>query len=144
MTAKKMEDMSAATRARYSKPQPYRGFIARFPQAILAVTAVSQYGTTKHEVPLDDYSYLDVPDAEVNYIEAECRHILKEVLGGPYDEDGDDLLHKAEKAWNAMADLERALRNLPLRKPELTPAGGAISQGPGLCGPGEFWFRNAK
>lgn len=109
------KEFSAATLARQDKPQPLRGFIRRFPRAILAVTAVSQYGTKKHEVPLQDNSFVDVPEAEWSYGEAEMRHVLKEAIEGPWDADGDDLLHKAEKAWNAMADLEVALQNHALR-----------------------------
>ena len=109
-------EISKATAARAGKPQPYRGFIKRFPRAILAVAKVSMYGTVKHEVALDDMSYLTVPDADYMFAEAECRHLLKEAIFGPvdtetgYKDQGDDIiLHKAEKAWNAMADLERAL-----------------------------------
>lgn len=108
--------LSAATKARYDKPQPYRGVIARFPRAILALAEVSAYGTKKHELPLDDKSYLEVPDAEYMFVEAELRHMLKEAINGPYDGDGDQLAHKLEKAWNALADVEVFLRSHPLRE----------------------------
>ncbi len=98
--------MATATRARYNKPQPYRGVIARFPRAILEIAKVSRYGATKHEKPMGDTSYLDVPDAEVNYVEAEVRHLLHEAIHGPVNDDDDGLLHKAQKAWEALADLE--------------------------------------
>lgn len=109
------QKVSEATAARDQKPQPYRGFIARFPRAILEVTKISMYGTKKHNVPLNDMSFKTIPGAEYNMVEAECRHLLKEAIEGPVDQDTgfedlrDTILHKAEKAWNAMADLEVAL-----------------------------------
>lgn len=118
------QKVSEATAARDQKPQPYRGFFARFPRAILAVTEVSQYGTIKHKVPLDDMSFKTIPGAEYNMLEAECRHILKEAIEGPIDRDTgyvdqkSDILHKAEKAWNAMADLEVALYQAEMRQKE--------------------------
>ena len=98
--------MSIATKARYEKPQPYRGVLARFPRAILEIAKVSAYGTVKHELPMGDVSYLDIPGAEVNFVEAEVRHLLHEAIHGPVNEEDGDLLHKAQKAWEALADLE--------------------------------------
>ncbi len=115
--------LSPATRARYDKPQPYRGVIARFPRAILDIARVSKYGAIKHQVSMGDMSYLDVPDAHVNFVEAEVRHLLHEAIHGPTNNEDDGLIHKAQKAWEALADLEvylyeeeRALNNLALRE----------------------------
>lgn len=98
--------MAAATKARYSKPQPYLGVLARFPRAILEIAKVSKYGTVKHQLPMGDMSYLDVPEASVNYVEAEVRHLLHEAIHGAVNNDDGGLFHKAQKAWEALADLE--------------------------------------
>lgn len=97
--------MSDATAEKYSKPQPFNGVIARFPRAILAVAAVSVDGTKKHQVPLDDVSYRDLPDAKNLYGEALCRHLLREAIEGPVDPEFDHL-HAAHAAWDALARLE--------------------------------------
>ncbi len=98
--------MAPATKARYSKPQPYLGVLARFPRAIMEIAKVSSYGAMKHQKQMGDMSYLDVPEAEVNYVEAEVRHLLHEAIHGPINDDDAGLIHKAQKAWEALADLE--------------------------------------
>ncbi len=110
-----MSEMSKATKARYDKPQPYRGVLARFPRAILEIAKVSVYGDKKHERPFGDVDFLDIPEAEVSFVEAEVRHLLKEAIHGPINREDGDLLHKAQKAWEALADLEVYLyqRDMP-------------------------------
>ncbi len=98
--------MAPATKARYDKPQPYLGVLARFPRAILEIAKVSKYGTSKHHLAMGDMTYLVVPQADVNYIEAEVRHLLHEAISGPVNAGDGGLLHKAQKAWEALADLE--------------------------------------
>lgn len=97
--------MNKATKEKYSKPTPYRGVLYRFPRAILAVSEISEHGTKKHEVPLNDVSYRDLPDGEMLYREASCRHMLREAIEGPIDPDF-GLLHAAHEAWDALARLE--------------------------------------
>lgn len=97
--------MNKATKEKYSKPNPYRGVLYRFPRAILAVAEISEHGTMKHEVPLDDVSYRDLPDGAMLYREAGCRHMLKEAIEGPIDPDFNKL-HAAHEAWDALARLE--------------------------------------
>lgn len=97
---------------RRSRPQPVRGVLARFPRAILALAEVSSYGTTKYDLDMGDVSYKDLPDADTMFAEAEVRHVLNEAIEGPLSQDGREcepqrtMYHKAQKAWNALADLE--------------------------------------
>lgn len=107
---KKKKKMAAATAEKYTKLPVHRGFVARFPLAIQAVTLVSVFGTRKHEVPLDDMSYLGVPDAYAVYTEATERHLIAEAVEGLTNREDGDLLHAAQAAWNAMARLEVLLR----------------------------------
>ena len=103
--------LSAATAAKYTKTPVALGCILRFPRAMLEVAKVSVYGCNKHKAPMGSMGYIDVPDAENVYREAEGRHFVKEALEGPVNHEDGDLLHKAQKAWNALADLEVFLRN---------------------------------
>lgn len=106
MTHHVTTDMAENTKARYEKPQPYRGVLARFPRAILEIAKVSKYGTEKHELSMGDVSYLTIPEANVNFVEAEVRHLLAEAIHGPINNSDGAMLHKAQKAWEALADLE--------------------------------------
>lgn len=107
--------LSAATAAKYEKTPVALGCILRFPRAMLAIARVSVFGCKKHGAPMGSMGYLDVPDAKNVYREAEGRHFIKEVLEGPVNREDGDLLHKAQKAWNALADLEVYLRNMEKR-----------------------------
>lgn len=101
-----MAEMSDATKEKYTKPQIVRGVLWRFPRAIKELAKVSAYGAEKHQVPMGDVSFRDLPDAGVLYAEAEARHLIDEAIGGPVNHEDGALLHKAQKAWNALADLE--------------------------------------
>ena len=98
--------MSEATKEKYSKPPAARGVVTRFPRAILELAKLSQYGTTKHEVSIDDVSYRDIPDGEGVLLDAQVRHICQEAITGEVNEDDGDHLHATQEAWNALARLE--------------------------------------
>lgn len=90
-----------------------QGFLNYFPRAILAVAYVSEYGFRKYHKPgAPEYTlgWLDVPNGEGRFGDADARHTLKPALEGPYDSES-GLAHLAHKAWNAMAELEIALRD---------------------------------
>jgi hypothetical protein len=80
---------------------------------MLEIAKVSQFGWKKHEIkfPEGNWNYLDVPGAETVYLEAESRHLVAEVIEGSINAQDGDVLHKAQKAWNALADLEVYLRS---------------------------------
>ena len=103
--------MNEATKDKYTKVNVVRGFMSRFPRAMMEVARVSEYGTKKHEVALDDMSYMDIPDAYAVYTEAVGRHLVKEGLEGPVNHEDADMLHAAQLAWDALARLEIYLRN---------------------------------
>ena len=105
------EKLSAATAAKYSKTPVALGCILRFPRAVQEIAKVSVFGCQKHQAPMGSMGYVDVPDAENVYREAESRHLVAEAIEGPVNKQDGDLLHKAQKAWNALADLEVYLRN---------------------------------
>lgn len=108
-----MTSLSAATKAKYSKSPVYQGFIARFPRAMLEIARVSVFGTTKHDVPLNDMSYMDLPNAGTVYNDAEARHLVGLAIDGNVNADPADggMLHLAQKAWDALAALEIFLRD---------------------------------
>jgi hypothetical protein len=102
--------LPTATAAKYNKVPIYRGVIWRFPMALREIAEVSVFGAGKHDQPIGSLTYLDVPDAPNVYLEAEQRHVLAEAIEGPVNHEDGGLLHKAQKAWNALADLEVYLR----------------------------------
>ncbi len=99
-----------------------RGLMGYFPNACLHVAHVSFVANEQHNpgLPLQwafDKSS-DEPDCEI-------RHML-DAMGAaganPFDDDG--LLHRAKKAWRALADLERyALMHYPKAQPGASVTG---------------------
>jgi hypothetical protein len=85
----------------------YRGAISYFPRALRAVAIVSQTGAEKYTWK----GWESVEDGENRYTDAMGRHIIDEEIEGLYSKD--NLLHKAQRAWNDLASLELFLRNNP-------------------------------
>ncbi len=110
-----------ATLEKYTKPQPYLGFIARFPRAMAAVAEESVSGCKKHEVPMTDISALGLPGCETLYREALVRHLLRERIEGPVDPEFGHL-HVAHMAWDILTVLERMLLDI---EQELEQAGAS-------------------
>lgn len=97
----------------YGKDPVYQGLFDYFPRACLAVSGVSMYGATKYTWK----GWEAVKDGIARYRNAMGRHILKESIEGPWDQDiANDpkypgrIRHAAQVAWNAMAALELILR----------------------------------
>lgn len=89
------------------KAPVFRGLIDYFPRACEQIALVSQFGANKYAWK----GWETVPDGINRYSDAELRHIIKESSDGLYDlETG--LLHRAHRAWNALAVLELTLREL--------------------------------
>lgn len=83
----------------------WKGCLAYFPRALFAVAFVSEYGYRKYKV-WDGWRL--VPDGVDRYMDADARHFLKLAIEGNYDAES-GLAHLAQKAWNALAELERAI-----------------------------------
>lgn len=99
------------------KPPIMQGFDRYFPHAKIAVAMVSEYGDRKYVEPdaPPDQHYTDnwarVPNGLNRYGDADARHGTKRHIEGEYDEGDSGLPHLAQKAWNDMAQLERAIRD---------------------------------
>lgn len=104
-------DLAQATKDKYKKIPVFLGVVGRFPRAMREIAKVSVFGAKKHQVAMGDMGYLDVPDAGNLYREAEARHMIAEQIEGPINHADGALYHKAQKAWNALADLETYLRD---------------------------------
>jgi hypothetical protein len=89
------------------KAPVFQGLVDYFPRACIAVADISGHGASKY----DWKGWESVPNGINRYSNAMFRHAMKEIIEGPYDKDS-KLLHKAHFAWNAMAVLELALREL--------------------------------
>ncbi|HKJ75244.1 MAG TPA: dATP/dGTP diphosphohydrolase domain-containing protein [Alphaproteobacteria bacterium] len=98
--------MHKETAAKYDKPPVYSGVLARFPRAIRELAKVSRFGAQKHGVPVQSRSFLDMPQSDLVFKDAMARHLLDEVIDGAVNEEDGGLLHSAQRAWNALADLE--------------------------------------
>lgn len=88
-----------------------QGLAQYFPNALTAVANVSQYGLVKYDLVYSDVNWLRVDDGYNRYSDALGRHLLGEFL----DPDGIDpesgFHHAAQVAWNALARLERLIRD---------------------------------
>lgn len=87
--------------------------LSHFSRALLEVARVGTMGQEKYTRK----GWVDVPDALIRYQAAGLRHELKREIEGEYDldpwydtEEGKQykgkILHRAQKAWNALAELE--------------------------------------
>ena len=90
----------------------WQGFLNYFPRAVLAVALVSEYGKRKYapDESVFNSGWRDVPEGLNRYLDADARHMVKRAIStlGEYDEES-GMAHLAHKAWNAMAELERAI-----------------------------------
>jgi len=62
--------------------------------------------------------WLEVPNADERYDDADLRHMLKRYAGQPLDSDSQSL-HLAHEAWNALAKLQLFLQANPEHKATL-------------------------
>lgn len=89
------------------KAPVYQGFQKYFPRACLAVAWVSEYGFRKYG---SWGGWKLVPDALPRYRDAKGRHQFQQDISGSYDEES-GLAHKAQEAWNILADLEKSIED---------------------------------
>lgn len=91
-----------------------QGFLRYFPRAVIGVAWVSEYGDRKYAGPNGPHytdNWARVANGLDRYGDADARHTLKRHIEGEYDVKDSGLAHLQQKAWNAMAELERALRD---------------------------------
>jgi len=86
------------------KPPVYRGFMAYFPRAIREVAKVSQYGLEKYKAKWGDKTFLTLDKDRL--LDALGRHMVDRVIEGEVNYPDGELLHRAQIAWEAMAQLE--------------------------------------
>lgn len=80
--------------------------MAYFPNALLAIGAISKFGCVKHNKGIMPTKWRDYP--ETVYANSLSRHILDEARTGLYDSES-HMLHAGHAAWNALARLEKLL-----------------------------------
>lgn len=94
--------------------KPDASLLQFFPRALLEVARVGTYGAKKYSRG----GWLKVPDGIVRYTAAMMRHFFAEEIEGVYDQDPEcaeygfenQIRHKAQVAWNALARLEREIQ----------------------------------
>jgi hypothetical protein len=98
------------------KPAVFRGLLDYFPRSCIEVARISTLGAQKYAWK----GWEQVPDGFARYSDAMVRHLCSEAIEGPYDNGpkglGQNVLHAAQVAWNAMARLELLLRKLEQEK----------------------------
>lgn len=82
----------------------YSGFVAYFPDAILAVAELSRIGNDQHN-PGQPLHWSREKSAD--HQDCLMRHTIDDARGEVVDTD--NVLHKTKVAWRAMADLQIAL-----------------------------------
>lgn len=84
--------------------------LSAMPRAVMAAAKVGTVGAVKYSRD----GWLAVDNGIERYTDAMDRHRLKEFIEGPLDQDfldqGVEILHAAQVAWNALARLELMLR----------------------------------
>ena len=105
-------DPAHAKKMDMGKVPIFQGFINYFPRAVVAVALVSEYGNRKYapNAPTLNSEWREVSNGLLRYLDADMRHMVKRCIPslGEYDEES-EMAHLAHKAWNAMAELERAI-----------------------------------
>lgn len=92
------------------KPDPLRDVYLEFPLAMLAISAVTAYGATKH-APRGWQTF--EREYALNYHRSKMgRHLLGEETEGPINHKDGDLLHAAQATWNMLAYLEHFLKGM--------------------------------
>jgi hypothetical protein len=76
-----------------------------FARALWKVSEVGTFGARKYT----DNGWVEVPNGEERYADAQMRHFLKDAMGEAVDADS-NIEHLAHEAWNALAKLDLALR----------------------------------
>jgi hypothetical protein len=74
-------------------------------RAIWAVAEVATFGARKYT----DGGWIEVPNGQTRYADAQYRHLLKRAMGEKLDPDS-ELEHLKHEAWGAMAKLDLYLR----------------------------------
>ena len=100
--------MSEST-VKAAKPPVTQGVFQYFPRALLEIAKVSAFGAAKHNVPMSEKGFLRPEYTEVMYEDAIGRHTLALAIEGEVNAADGDLYHRAQRAWNALASLERFL-----------------------------------
>ena len=100
-------DEAAAAKA--TKVPLWQGCLAYFPRALMEVAKVSEFGAKKHGFQLSDKGFLHPGYTEEMYEDAIARHIVGLLTEGEVNAADGNLLHRAQRAWNALASLEKYL-----------------------------------
>lgn len=98
---------SAKPGDKYDTNKPDMGLVlSSFSRALIEVSKVGTFGAKKYTKD----GWIAVPNGVARYTSAELRHHFYEETEGPFDRES-GLLHKAHKAWNALAALDLYLRD---------------------------------
>ena len=90
---------------------PVGVILQQFPNALLAIGQVAQYGHDKYELDNDDWgNWKRVDNGEFRYMNAKTRHDLAKGEDKLNLDDESGILHAIHAAWNTLAELEFILK----------------------------------
>lgn len=92
-------DVGGATKLDAGKSPLWEGFINYFPDAMIGVGFVSEYGHRKYG---EWGGWHNVPEGISRYGDAKARHLVLQAKEA-YDDGDSGLAHALQEAWNAMA-----------------------------------------
>lgn len=99
-----LKGLRATTDAARKALPVFRGVLGYFPDAILAVAAVSKAGNDQHN-PGEPLHWARGKSTE--QMDTALRHMMDHALGNPRDTDG--TYHMAKAAWRCLAELQLAI-----------------------------------
>lgn len=112
MAAAPKSDPAAAKKMDMGKVPVWQGCLNYFPRALIYIALISDYGKRKYapDAAVFNTGWRDVANGLERYLDADARHMLKRAIPtqGEYDDES-EMAHLAHKAWNALAELERAI-----------------------------------
>jgi hypothetical protein len=95
-------DVGGAVKLDAGKAPVWQGFINYFPNAMIAVSWVSEYGFRKYG---EWGGWRKLVNGLLRYFDGHARHFVLQ-SNETYDDGDSGLAHAAQDAWNAMAKLE--------------------------------------
>lgn len=101
--------ITARAKEKAAKPAAFWGVLYYFPRALKEVAKVSKFGTEKHGVALRDRGFLDPKYPIEGYDDAVIRHSMDFAIDGKFNPADGNMRHRAQRAWNALAALEKEL-----------------------------------
>ena len=98
-----------------AKAKVWQGCLNYFPDALMEVARVSEYGAIKHDNPLEERGFMHERYTLPELTDAMSRHILG-LSESEVNYDDGEVYHRAQMAWGALASLQNILEKTKGKK----------------------------